>query len=72
MYQRKQRDFISQEPKIREITENDTNGIDFNNDSAKRLTDPSLYLQNPIKVQENCPSPEPSINIDMKDYESSE
>lgn len=72
MYQRKQRDYIAQEPKIREITESDVNSIEFNPDSGRRITDPSLYLQNPISVQEDCPSPEPSINIDMKDYESSE
>ncbi|XP_045461381.1 MATH and LRR domain-containing protein PFE0570w-like [Harmonia axyridis] len=72
MYQRKQRDFISQEPKIQEITENGTDNVNYNNEGVKPIMDPSLYFQNPITVQENCPSPEPSINIDMKDYESSE
>ncbi|XP_044761460.1 uncharacterized protein LOC123318786 [Coccinella septempunctata] len=72
MYQRKQRDFVSQEPKIQEIIENDPKAVTTNTESRQRATDPSLYLQDPITVQENCPSPEPSINIDMKDYESSD
>ncbi|KAL3278682.1 hypothetical protein HHI36_016219 [Cryptolaemus montrouzieri] len=72
MFQRKQRDFMTNEPKIQEITETESTALEDNKDLGKRITDSSLHLQEPIKVQESCPSPEPSIRIDMKDYESSD
>ncbi|KAK9872571.1 hypothetical protein WA026_018704 [Henosepilachna vigintioctopunctata] len=73
MNYRKHRDLILQEPKIQEITETENNDLEYQKEyAAKKFTDSSLRLQDPINVQETCPSPEPSIKIDMNDYEMSD
>lgn len=55
------------EPKIQDITEEHTV------ESEQRAQiEPSMYFQEPIKVVEPCVSPEPSIQINMNDYDSSD
>ncbi|VEN42876.1 unnamed protein product [Callosobruchus maculatus] len=53
----------NQFPKIQEITETE---------SASEPIEPSLRLEEPVNIPENCPSPEPTVNIEMQDYDSSE
>lgn len=65
-----------QPPKIQEITENEsanrrTNSCEKNS-FGETLIDTSLVFKEPIKVRETCPSPEPSINIDMNDFEDTD
>ncbi|XP_057661072.1 uncharacterized protein LOC130896777 [Diorhabda carinulata] len=58
--------FFNNEPQIQEITESDTSRKNDNH------LEQSLHLQEPVNVREQCPSPQPSININMNDYESSD
>nr|CAH7719710.1 unnamed protein product [Callosobruchus chinensis] len=53
----------NQFPKIQEITETE---------SASEPIEPSLRLEGPVNIPEDCPSPEPTVNIEMQDYDSSE
>lgn len=57
--------------KIQEITEEESH-ITSSTDLSKKTKEHSLHLQEPMKVIESCPSPVPSININMVDYDSSE
>lgn len=36
------------------------------------LVDASMVFKEPIEVRETCPSPEPSIKINMKDFDDSD
>ncbi|XP_072396093.1 uncharacterized protein [Diabrotica undecimpunctata] len=58
--------FINNEPKIQELTESD---LSTKNDNDLLQ---SIHFQEPLMVREECPSPLPSININMDDYESSD
>ncbi|KAG5871332.1 hypothetical protein JTB14_034355 [Gonioctena quinquepunctata] len=63
--------FINYEPKIQEIAETD-NILSDKSSEIQKNTYQSYNLEEPVAVQETCPSPEPSININMNDYDSSE
>ncbi|CAH1992720.1 unnamed protein product [Acanthoscelides obtectus] len=49
--------------KIQEITESE---------STSEPVEPSLRLEGPLSVPEDCPSPEPTVNIEMQGYDSSD
>ncbi|KAJ8976944.1 hypothetical protein NQ317_010140 [Molorchus minor] len=71
--QHNKQNFVNYEPKIQEITETDSVTIGAESEkNDKTVVDSSLHLQEPVRVREMCPSPEPSININMNDYDSSE
>nr|CAI5820787.1 unnamed protein product [Callosobruchus analis] len=53
----------NQFPKIQEITETE---------STSEPIEPSLRLEGPVNIPEDCPSPEPTVNIEMQDYDSSD
>ncbi|CAG9863538.1 unnamed protein product [Phyllotreta striolata] len=57
--------FVNHEPKIQEITESDLSPVKTDN------LDQSIRLGEQLRVREPCPSPQPSINIDMNDFDSS-
>lgn len=57
--------------KIQEITEEEST-VSSTTDINKKTLEHSIHLQEPMKVMEPCQSPEPSININMNDYDSSE
>lgn len=57
-------DYKNIEPKIQEITECDSV------DNEKK--DLSMNFKEPISIREMCPSPEPSIDIQMQDYSESD
>ncbi|KAJ8947038.1 hypothetical protein NQ318_019930 [Aromia moschata] len=64
--------FANYEPKIQEVTESESVATGTTDRNERTVVDTSLHLQEPVKVREICPSPEPSININMNDYDSSE
>nr|XP_023022375.1 uncharacterized protein LOC111510674 [Leptinotarsa decemlineata] len=64
--------FINCEPKIQEITESDNGTSNREIEKNDKNMYRSLHLGEPVVVQESCPSPEPSININMNDYDSSD
>lgn len=74
------KDCLFSEPKICEILEphntvlhNELIGNNQNNTQTTDVTnksDCSLVINEPIKVPEECPSPENSIHVDMQDYSS--
>lgn len=55
------------EPRIQDISEEQT----VNSDQPTPI-EPSMHFHEPIKVVEQCVSPEPSIKINMNDYDSSD
>lgn len=72
-----------QPPKIQEVTETEltqSNVASENrhansgekNSFRETLIDTSMVFKEPIKVRETCPSPEPSININMNDFEDTD
>lgn len=64
--QHNRQNFVNPEPKIQEITEVESLATEHNDKTS------SIHLQEFLEVPEMCPSPEPSINIHMNDYDSSE
>ncbi|XP_066141941.1 SCL-interrupting locus protein homolog [Euwallacea fornicatus] len=69
-------DYKPEPLKIQEITEtqstqSESKDKDENNFKGT-LVDTSLVFKEPIKVRETCPSPEPSIQIEMNAFEDSE
>ncbi|XP_076260538.1 uncharacterized protein LOC143196599 [Rhynchophorus ferrugineus] len=67
-------------PKIEEINEVVEKQVPLNDykhghqsfDNNKTLADVSMVFKEPITVRERSPSPEPSIKINMKDFEDSD
>ncbi|KAL1491485.1 hypothetical protein ABEB36_012076 [Hypothenemus hampei] len=67
-------------PKIQEVTETESTATNENDSKNKQidysgrgtLVDTSMMFKEPIKVPEQCPSPEPSIKINMNDFEDSD
>lgn len=70
--------YVNSEPRIQEITESECNSLKHNNvdgectasSSNKGKDDVSLFLNEPLSVREDCPSPVNSIHVDMQDYSS--
>lgn len=61
------RDYVNQEAKITEISENDESD---GRDCDESETIESVILDGSIPVREVCPSPEQSVHVDMVDFSS--
>lgn len=69
--QANKQNFINMEPKIQEITESESSSTSRAiEEKGEKDVEPSLHFQE--QVRESYPSPEPSVNINMEDYDSSE